>query len=240
MSNPTNFSETKQDRVLSDDDWKHKWEIKNIGFHEKEIHPLLVEFINEMQYGRTKLNIFFPLCGKVVDMKWLADKGHNVVGVDVCEIALKEFFVEQNIPYNEETVDEIPGAKVFKSVSGTIALYCCSIYDLSPSVIGKFDGIWDRAAFVAVNRRDRERYTNVLLSLMAKDCRLLLVTVEYDPKLHKGPPFYVPESDIETFLGPSCTYKLLKKMDAFTDKQKKWGIDFYFENLYLVLPKLES
>ncbi|XP_069586944.1 thiopurine S-methyltransferase-like [Ranitomeya imitator] len=240
MPNSTKFSEIKQDRVLSDDDWKQKWETRNIGFHENDIHPLLAEFLKEMQDGRTKLNIFFPLCGKAVDMKWLADMGHNVVGVDVCEMALKDFFVEHNIPYAEEPVTGIPGAKVFKSVSGNIALYSCSIYDVSHSVIGRFDGMWDRGAFVAVNPKDRERYANVILSLMAKDCRYLLVTVEYDPKLHRGPPFYVPESDLENFLGPSCTFKLLKKIDALTDKQKQWGLDLYFENLYLITPKLES
>lgn len=239
MSNPSEFSETKQNNVLSDEDWKHKWEIRNIGFHEKNIHPLLAEFLNEMLAGRTKLNIFFPLCGKAVDMKWLADMGHNIVGVDVSEIGLKEFFADHNIPYTEEAVAEIPEAKVFKSASGNISLYCCSIYDISDLVIGKFDGMWDRGAMVAVNPRDRERYVNVMLSLMAKDCHYLLVTVEYDPKSIAGPPFYVPESDLQNLLGPSCTFKLLKKIDAITDKQKQWGLDFYFENIYLVTQKLQ-
>lgn len=40
--------------------------------------------------------------------------GHNIIGVDVAEIGLKEFFEEQNVPYVEESVAEIPGAKVFK------------------------------------------------------------------------------------------------------------------------------
>ncbi|XP_069588403.1 probable thiopurine S-methyltransferase [Ranitomeya imitator] len=189
---------------------------------------LLVEFIDEMQNGRGKLNIFFPLCGKAVDMKSLADMGHNVVGVDVCDIGLKEFFSEHYIPYTEEAVAKIPGAKVFKSVSGNIELYSCSIYDVSHSVIGRFDGMWDRGAFVAVNPKDRERYANDVLSLMAKDCRYLLVTVEYDIKLVRGPPFYVSDSDLQNLLGRSCTLKLLKKIDALTNKQKQWGLDFVF------------
>ncbi|XP_069814051.1 thiopurine S-methyltransferase-like isoform X1 [Dendropsophus ebraccatus] len=240
MSHPSEFNETKQNRVLSVEDWKKKWETKDIWFHKKNIHPLLAEFINEMQDGRTKLTIFFPLCGKAVDMKWLADMGHNIVGVDACEIGLKEFFAEHDIPYTEEAVAGIPGAKVFKSASDNISLYCCSIYDISESVIGKFDGMWDRGAMVAVNPRDRERYATIMLSLMAKDCHYLLVTVEYDPKLHGGPPFYVPESDLENLLGPSCTFKLLKKIDALADKQKEWGLDFCFENIYLVTRKLQS
>ncbi|XP_072008766.1 thiopurine S-methyltransferase [Engystomops pustulosus] len=240
MSNPSESPETKQNRIVSQEDWKQKWETRNIGFHENNIHPFLAEFLNEMLGGRTKLNIFFPLCGKAVDMKWLADMGHSIVGVDVSELGLKEFFSEHNIPYTEEAVAGIPGATVYKSSSGNISLYCCSIYDISPSVIGKFDGIWDRGAMVAVNPGDRERYANVILSIMAKDCHYLLVTVEYDPKLHGGPPFFVPDSELENLLGASCSMKLLKKIDGLTDKQKQWGLDLYFEKIHLITQQLQS
>ncbi|XP_018415133.1 PREDICTED: thiopurine S-methyltransferase isoform X2 [Nanorana parkeri] len=237
MSNCPNFTETKQDRVLTEKDWKEKWETRCIGFHEKDVHPLLTEFLNEMINGKEKLNIFFPLCGKAVDMKWLADMGHNIVGVDVAELGLKEFFEEQNVPYVEEEVPEIPGAKVFKSISGNISLYCCNLYNISSSIIGRVDGIWDRGALVAVNPCDRERYTSCLLSLLNKDSRYLLVVLEYDPKLISGPPFYVPESDIEQLFGSTCKYKLLKKIYALTDRQKQWGLDYYYEKIYLVTPK---
>ncbi|XP_063779299.1 thiopurine S-methyltransferase isoform X2 [Pseudophryne corroboree] len=240
MSNPSGLPEIKQDRVLTSEDWNHKWENRNIGFHEENIHPLLAEFLKEMINGRTHLNIFFPFCGKAVDMKWLADLGHNIVGVDVSEIALKEFFEEHSIAYVEEEVTGIPEAKLFKSTSGNICLYCCNIYLLSDSVIGKFDGIWDRGALVAVNPRERERYVNVLLSLMNEDVRYLLVTVDYDPKLHAGPPFYVPKSEVEALFGSLCNFKQLKKVEVFTDKQKLWGLDFFFEDIYLLTRKSHS
>lgn len=40
--------------------------------------------------------------------------GHSIVGVDVSKIAIKEFFTDQNLPYTEEPVPAIPGAKAFK------------------------------------------------------------------------------------------------------------------------------
>lgn len=40
--------------------------------------------------------------------------GHNVVGVEVSEQALKDFFTEQSLPYCEEPVPEISGAKKFQ------------------------------------------------------------------------------------------------------------------------------
>lgn len=59
-----------------------------------------------------------------------ADRGHTVVGVEISEIGIREFFAEQNLSYTEEPLAEIAGAKVFKSSSGSISLYCCSIFDL--------------------------------------------------------------------------------------------------------------
>lgn len=34
-------------------------------------------------------------------MKWLADKGHAVVGVDIVELAAQQFFTESNIPFKK-------------------------------------------------------------------------------------------------------------------------------------------
>lgn len=44
----------------------------------------------------------------------LADQGHSVVGVEISEMAVKQFFEENNMTYSEEPVPAIPGAKVFK------------------------------------------------------------------------------------------------------------------------------
>lgn len=41
----------------------------------------------------------------------LADLGHSIVGVDISEQALKEFFADQGLPYCEEPVPGIAGAK---------------------------------------------------------------------------------------------------------------------------------
>ncbi|XP_019399410.1 PREDICTED: thiopurine S-methyltransferase isoform X2 [Crocodylus porosus] len=164
----------------------------------------------------------------------LADMGHSVTGVEFSKQALKEFFTEQNLSYSEESIPGISNGKVFKSTSGNISLYCCSIYDLSSKIAGKFDGIWDRGSLVAINPCDRERYANLMLSLMDKNCSYLLATVSYDPNKHKGPPFYVPEHEIESLFGKFCEIKCLQKQDVFSERQKEWGLDYFLEVLYLL------
>ncbi|KAM8966240.1 thiopurine S-methyltransferase-like [Pelodytes ibericus] len=226
--------------MLSVNDWMARWEKRIIGFHEANVHVLLAEFVDDMVNNRKQIRILFPLCGKAVDMKWLADMGHTIVGIDVSEIAIKEFFAENNIPYVEEDVPGISGAKVFKSTSGNISLYCCSIFNINDSIVGKFDGIWDRGAMVAINPCDRQRYVSLIISLMAKDCHYLLVTVEFEPKLHAGSPFYVPDEDLETMLGSLCSYKCLKTIDALSDNQRQWGLVFYQEKIFLVTLQIHS
>lgn len=55
---------------------------------------------------------FVPLGSSLVPR--LADMGHSVVGVEISEKAIKEFFQESNLAYREEPVPAIPGAKVYK------------------------------------------------------------------------------------------------------------------------------
>lgn len=40
--------------------------------------------------------------------------GHSVVGVELAEKAIKQFFKENNLTYSEEPVPAIPGAMVYK------------------------------------------------------------------------------------------------------------------------------
>lgn len=40
--------------------------------------------------------------------------GHSVVGVEISEKAIREFFEENNLTYSQEPVPSIPGAKVYK------------------------------------------------------------------------------------------------------------------------------
>lgn len=55
----------------------------------------------------------------------LADMGHSIVGVDVSEQALKEFFADQGLPYREEPVPGISGAKKLQVCLLQCQTVCC-------------------------------------------------------------------------------------------------------------------
>uniref|UniRef100_A0A8B9VE69 Thiopurine S-methyltransferase n=1 Tax=Anas zonorhyncha TaxID=75864 RepID=A0A8B9VE69_9AVES len=196
------------DRVLTAQEWLHKWETGAAAFHKEHGHP----------YGTAA-----PRPGQLhaaVMKTGLADLGHSIVGVDISEQALKEFFADQGLSYCEEPVPGIAGAK--KLQVGFL------------EIVGKFDGVWDRGALVAVNPCDRPRYASLMISLMEKNSSYLLVTVLYDPNKHKGPPFYVPESEVKSLFGNHCEIKLLEKVSDFSERHRRWGLDYFLEVLYIL------
>ncbi|XP_008297401.1 probable thiopurine S-methyltransferase [Stegastes partitus] len=229
--------EPQADRVMALGEWEERWHQDRTTFHQPHVHNLLENNIDKVLAGRSGVRFFFPLCGKAVDMKWLADRGHPVVGVEISEKAVRQFFEENNMTYTEEPVAAIPGAKVFKNSEKNISLYQCDLYNFSRSVEGEFGAIWDRGSLVAINPRDREKYAALMMSLMATDCRYLLDTLLYNPTLYKGPPFFVPDEQVHDLFGSSCDVELLQSVDALTDRHRNWGLDFLTEKVHLITPK---
>ncbi|XP_038133894.1 probable thiopurine S-methyltransferase isoform X1 [Cyprinodon tularosa] len=235
-----NFSsmlEQQANRTMELSEWEQRWQQHRTGFHQLEVHKMLQNNYDKVVNGRSSVRFFFPLCGKAVDMKWLADLGHSVVGVEISEMAIRQFFQENNLTYNEESVPSIPGAKLFQNTEKSISLYQCDLFSFSSSVAGQFGAIWDRGSLVAINPKDRDRYAALILSLMAADCRYLLDTFLYNPDLYEGPPFFVPDEQVLGLFGSSCTVELLQSEEALNDKWRNWGLDSMIENVHLITLK---
>ncbi|XP_014778197.1 probable thiopurine S-methyltransferase isoform X1 [Octopus bimaculoides] len=167
------------------DYWINRWNTGKIRFHREEMHISLEKHLDKFIDGRNGIKIFFPLCGKCVDMKGLADKGHNVVGVDIAEQAFQEFFTDQNLEYTVEELKDNTG-KLFTSKDGKIKLYCMDIFKFSKDFEGQFNAIWDRGAFAAIIPKTRERYAQVIKGLLSPDCHYMIATMQYDLSLFPG------------------------------------------------------
>ncbi|XP_068189253.1 probable thiopurine S-methyltransferase isoform X2 [Antennarius striatus] len=233
----TDMPAPQANRTLSLSDWEQKWHDNKISFHQPEVHRLLEANIDKVIDGRTSVRFFFPLCGKAVDMKWLADMGHSVVGVEISELAIRQFFEESNLTYSKEPVPAIPGAMVYKNSEKNISIYQCDLFSFSSSIDGQFQGIWDRGSLVAINPKDRDKYAALMTSLMAQDCRYLLWTIVYNAELYGGPPFSVPHEQVQSLYGTSCDLELLYSEESLKQKYQSWGVDSVTENVHLIALK---
>lgn len=231
------FGDYEDATNMSVDDWEDRWNKAQTQFHVTRVHPMLEKHYHELTGGNTSLRIFLPLCGKSIDLKWLADKGHDVVGCEGVDLGCLEFFEEQNIPYTRQPLSGIEGA-VYKATDGKkITLYRCDYFQLTSKLTGTFDCVWDRGSFVAIPTQRRQEYVNVTLPLLKNNTKYLLDCFLVDNKVFGGPPFNCTEEEVSKFFGKKCKSKKIDTKDAFTKWQESWGIKSFVEEVYMLTPK---
>ncbi|KAK6179820.1 hypothetical protein SNE40_012091 [Patella caerulea] len=220
------------------DDWNKRWTDNRIGFHDGVVNPNLEKHFEKMLNGRETITVFLPMCGKTVDIKWLYDKGHTVIGVEFASKPIKDFFDEQGLAYIKEDVKEFNGT-LYKSTDGRIKLYNCDFFEFKKNEDVEIDGIFDRAAFVAINRDVRNKYADKIKSLMSAGTQYMLVTMDYDETIHPGPPHFVAEEVIEELYGKECNIKQIDYKDIFQTKPSyaSWGLTTMNERVHLINQK---
>ncbi|WP_344795273.1 methyltransferase domain-containing protein [Litoribacillus peritrichatus] len=208
--------------------WHNKWQINQIGFHQQDAHIGLVNYFPKLT---AQSKVMVPLCGKSVDMIWLAQQGCRVVGVELSEIAAHHFLKENNLSAQRSDIS-IEGASfiVFRCKELSIDLY---IGDYLKFKGQTFDVIYDRAALVALPDVMRAEYVDHSKQLLNEGGRLFIVTLEYDTDIASGPPFSVDERELtELWQG---VFNLLSEQELI-DQEERWrkkGLSSFVEKTWL-------
>ncbi|XP_077867437.1 putative thiopurine S-methyltransferase [Saccoglossus kowalevskii] len=141
----------------------------------------LVKYYDQLVASKgSDVSFLLPLCGKSHDMKWLADKGHNVVGAEFAELPCKVFFDEQGLKYDTTPMEGVSDGFLHKSDDGKIKFFQSDFFKFTKSHAGVFDVIWDRASLVAINKKDREKYVDKIISLLKPDGVCMLESLVYE------------------------------------------------------------
>lgn len=155
--------------------WQQCWRDKKTGFHQKTVNDLLVRYWQTLALpaGST---IFVPLCGKSLDLLWLAAQGHRVIGVELSPIAVRAFFKENRLNPARRQV-----GKLTEWSSGPIRIFCGDIFALTAADLGGVAAVYDRAALTALPEAARLAYVTQLHALIPEICPIFLLTAE-DPE----------------------------------------------------------
>lgn len=208
------------------DYWLERWREGRTGFHRDEVNPRLVEH-HPRVLGPT-IRVLVPLCGKSADLEWLAVHGHEVVGVELSELAAQAFFAERGI--TPERREQTPFIELSH---GAISILVGDFFAATPELTGYCDGVYDRAALIALPEELRARYTAHLPTLLAPKARLLLVTLDYDAA--GGPPFCVSPAEVEQrYRGAQRSALGSVDVRAETPGPVARGATFVHENTYLI------
>ena len=211
---------------MQPDYWLERWRDGRTGFHRQDVNPRLVEH-HQRAIGDAK-RVLVPLCGKSTDLEWLAAQGHEVVGVELSELAARAFFAERSI---EPSRREQRGFVEYGH--GEIRILVGNFFDVTAELTGYCDGAYDRAALIALPEELRAPYIVRLRTLLTPKARLLLVTLDYDAE--GGPPFRVSPQEVEARFAAAHVTPL-GSVDAHADTPgaSERGATFVHEHSYSI------
>ncbi len=172
------------------DFWLRKWDSEEIGFHQPRGNPLLAKWLGSLSLEKGA-RLFLPLCGKTGDIGWLLGKGYRVVGSELSEKAVREWFDEHEI---SPLID--PVGSLTRYAGEGVELYVGDFFDLSAETLGPVDAVYDRAALVALPEELRPVYAEHLARITHRAPQLL-ICFEYEDGLINGPPFSIEAAEVK-------------------------------------------
>lgn len=175
--------------------WHNRWATNQIGFHEPQVNPLLVEHFTALALPPGS-RLLLPLCGKTLDIAWLLAAGHRVVGVELSELAVQQLFAELGATPRIHAPND--ALKAYETDNLTV--FVGDIFALSRDLLGPVDAIYDRAALVALPAGMRPCYASHLTEISA-GARQLLISFDYEQSRLPGPPFAVPAAELAALYG---------------------------------------
>jgi len=195
------------------EDWLDRWENGRTGWHEADGNAGFRQFWN-VDRGK----VLVPLCGKSPDLLWLARRGHEVVGIELAEKAIHEFFSEQALGY---AVIEGEALRTFRANDVPVTLICGDYFKFSG---GPFDALYDRGSIVAINPAMRPAYVRHTDTLLRPGARRLVVTLEYDQDVVQGPPFSLPAEELHDYWPDLRRVASYDDLDTCPPKFRKAGL----------------
>ncbi|MBM7073819.1 thiopurine S-methyltransferase [Shewanella sp. 202IG2-18] len=174
--------------------WHDRWEQGRIKFHKPDFNPNLVEYWTTL-CPNSEASTFVPLCGKSLDLLYLAQQGHNVIGCELVELGIKAFFEENQLSPQITQIDEL---NRWQALSFTI--YQGDYFKIPAANINA-EYLYDRAALIALPKDIRAQYVANLTKVAPNLKAGLLITLEYDQAQYDGPPFSVPQSEVFELFG---------------------------------------
>jgi thiopurine S-methyltransferase len=215
---------------MQPDFWHDRWQRREIGFHQAEPHRALDALWATLGVAPHS-RVFVPLAGKSLDMRWLAERGHRVIGIELCEIAVREFFQEAGL---EPKVAACGSLTAF--TAGAYDLYCGDFFSLTADLLGDVTAVFDRAALIALPPAMRQDYVTHMLRILPRPCAMLLVTLEYDQSRMPGPPHSVMAAEVRELYRSARRLELLHRDDQLPEfpRFRDKGLDALAECVYRI------
>jgi len=172
--------------VLSVTDWEKQYQTGETPWDKGQPAPPLLELFDRgLPGGWEKGAVLAPGCGLGHDVREIARRGYQVVGVDISPTAV-------------ERARQLPAA-------GTETFELGNLFDPAWQAGRKFSGWWEHTCFCAIPPDLRAAYAEAAGNLVEKDGLLagvFYLTPNGPGEKNVGPPFNTSVEEIEGLLAP--------------------------------------
>lgn len=211
--------------------WQKRWDDGQIGFHEGRPNDLLVRHFDALGASPGD-RVFVPLCGKAVDLDWLAERGLDVVGVELSMTAIEAYFSERGKRAQDHAH---PVGRHAAFTLGRVTIVCDDLFEIDPAALcaaKPFDVVYDRAALVALEISTRGRYVERCRSLLGSKGRTLLVAFSYEPAVPVGPPWSIDETAVRACFDREVVDVLEQRETSISPRMEAAGVKRILESVY--------
>ncbi len=220
---------------MNPDFWLERWQHNEIGFHQQEINTHLQDYWLWLALP-VGCRVFVPLCGKSRDLLWLRARGHEVLGVEVSPLAVRDFFAENGL-----TPQVARDGAFERCTAEGLSILCGNFFDLTPALLAGVAGVYDRASLIALPPEMRVRYAEHLATILPREAETLLVTMEYRQEEMNGPPFSVLEDEVHRLYEFHYTVTTLFTKDILAENPRfrERGLSTLHEKVYRLAPRAQ-
>ncbi|HEX5961660.1 MAG TPA: thiopurine S-methyltransferase [Rhodanobacteraceae bacterium] len=200
--------------------WKQRWREGRTGWHHEDVMPLLERHWPALQVVRGA-RVLVPLCGKSLDMPWLARQGLRVLGVEVSPLAVASFLAENRLETRKrdgtdgthyEVTNPPPG--------GAIEIINGDVFAVEPATLAGCNAFYDRAATIALPAAQRERLVRGVYAKLPAGARGLLITLDYPAGEMEGPPFSVDDAEVHRLFDPQWKVEPIERRDILASQPR--------------------
>lgn len=225
--------------------WLEVWENNQLGFHQFEYHVFLEQYFDAWVHqaeraGLSNRAIFVPLCGKSLDMHFLAQR-MQVIGSELSEKACEDFYAEAGIEAQKENITEQASSFVrwkgkSEDAPEEIEIWEGDYFSLPPSSIQQCQLIYDRASLIALPESMQKDYVEKLRTLFPKGTQLFLVTLEYPKGEMEGPPHRISQPDVSRLFSWASRVECVERADITGEKfgRRRFDVSELVENLFFI------
>jgi len=215
--------------------WKSKWNKGETGFHMQEVYLPLKQYISHFNLSDLS-TICVPLCGKSLDVLWLSEQqNYQIIAAEISGIAVNQMM--KTSPYSFNKLQKGPFT-VYKH--DRLQIWEGDFMKLHPKWIPEIDLIYDKAALIALPSYQRTDYVRQIKSLIKRKGQIFQQTFEYNQSEMDGPPFSVPQKELQKLYGTAFDIELLyeKSANQLLQRFGKRGLQSYLkEKIYRLTPK---